>query len=173
VRRVWQVVPRLLLGRRLHTETVPGARRGSVFVRQVDGGSSNVFESELAALTNPVYDLAQYGISLVASPCHADVMLLTGPLTRNMLGPVREAFAVMPRHRAIVTVGDYADFGRSHPPTDPVVGQLVQLLEGSYATVDLPDELRRAIVAHVPGDPPEPVSVIRALLEVVPRARAR
>jgi Ni,Fe-hydrogenase III small subunit len=160
-----------LLGRRLHTETVPGARRGSVFVRQVDGGSSNIFESELTALTNPVYDLAQYGISLVASPSHADVMLLTGPLTRNLLGPVREAFAVMPKPRTIITVGDYADFAQRHPPDDPVVDQIARLLAGSYATVDLPAELRRAIVAHVPGDPPEPVAVIRALLSEIARRR--
>jgi len=170
VRRVWLAVPRLL-GRRLYTERVPGARRGSVFIRQVDGGSSNIVEAELRALTNPIYDLAQYGISLVASPSHADVLLLTGPLTRNMLGPVREAFAVMPRPGAIVTVGDYADFGSRHRPEDPVTGELVRLLGGSYATVDLPDELRRAIVAHVPGDPPEPAAVLRALLSELPRRR--
>lgn len=164
MRNVWLWIPRVLLGRHLHTETVPGARKGSIFVRQVDGGSSNIFESELAALTNPIYDLAQYGISLVASPSHADVLLLTGPLTRNMLGPVREAFAVMPEPRAIITVGDYADFGRRHVPTDHVANQVARLLSGSYATVDLPEEMRLAIVAHVPGDPPEPHEVIQALL---------
>jgi Ni,Fe-hydrogenase III small subunit len=170
VRKIWLAVPRLL-GRRLYTETLPGAPRGSVFVRHVDGGSSNIVESELTALANPIYDLAQYGISLVASPSHADVLLLTGPLTRNMLGPVQAAFEVMPRPGAIVTVGDFADFDHRHPPEDPVISQLVRLLGGSYAIVDLPDELRRAIVAHVPGDPPDPAAVIRALLSDLPRQR--
>jgi Ni,Fe-hydrogenase III small subunit len=143
-----------------------------LFVRHVDGGSSNIFESELTGLTNPIYDLAQYGISLVASPSHADVLLLTGPLTRNMLGPVQEAFAVMPEPRAIVTVGDYADFGRRHPPPeDPIAAQVAHLLAGSYATVDLPDELRRAVVAHVPGDPPDPAAVIHVLLRASARRR--
>lgn len=155
----------------LHTETVPDRRRGSIFLRQVDGGSSNIFEAELTGLTNPVYDLAQYGISLVASPSHADLLLLTGPLTRNMLGPVRAAFAVMPEPRAIITVGDYADFDHRYGASDPLAGQIGRLLDASYATVELPDELREAIVAHVPGDPPEPRTVIEALLSELTRRR--
>jgi Ni,Fe-hydrogenase III small subunit len=169
--RVWLAIPRVLLGRHLYTEASPAATKGSIFVRQVDGGSSNIFESELTALANPVYDIAQYGITLVASPSHADLMLLTGPLTRNMLGPVREAFAVMPRPQAIITVGDFADFDRRHPPTDPINSQLAGLLDRSYATVGLPDEMRRAIVAHVPGDPPEPQAIIGVLLSEIARRR--
>jgi Ni,Fe-hydrogenase III small subunit len=164
---------RLLLGRHLHTETPPGARKGSIFVRHVDGGSSNVVESELTALQNAVYDLAQYGIRFVASPSHADLLLFTGPLTLNMLGPVREAFAVMPEPKAIITVGDHADFGARHPPDDPISGNVARLLASSYATVDLPDEMRRAIVGHVPGDPPEPATIIRALLQEITRRRRR
>jgi Ni,Fe-hydrogenase III small subunit len=171
MRKVWLTVPRVLLGRHLHTERSTGNGKGSVFVRQVDGGSSNIFESELTALTNPIYDIAQYGISVVASPSHADLLLLTGPLTRNMLGPVREAFAVMPRPRAIVTVGDYADFGQLGPPTDPGAGQLARLFDRSYATVGLPDDMRRAIVAHVPGDPPEPREIIQVLRSEIARRR--
>lgn len=170
--RVWLAVPRLL-GQQLHTETLPGTRPGSIFVRQVDGGSSNIFEAELTALANPIYDLAQYGISLVASPSHADVMLLTGPLARNMLGPVRAAFAVMPEPQTIITVGDYADFARHDHAAGPATGpHLVRLLAESYATVDLPDELRAAIVAHVPGDPPEPRAILRALLSEITRRRS-
>jgi Ni,Fe-hydrogenase III small subunit len=166
-------VVRLLLGRHLHTETSPGARKGSIFVRHVDGGSSNVAESELTALNNAVYDLAQYGIRFVASPSHADLLLFTGPLTLNMLGPVRAAFAVMPEPRAVITVGDHADFDPRHPPDDPVSGNVARLLASSYATVDLPDEMRRAIVAQVPGDPPEPAAIVRALLDEITRRRGR
>jgi Ni,Fe-hydrogenase III small subunit len=154
-----------LLGRALYTETVGGWPKRSVFVRHLDGGSSNVVELELAALTNPVYDLAQYGIRFVASPRHADVLLLTGPLTRNMLEPARQAFAVMPEPKSIVTVGDFAALG-SNARIGGRADDLVGLFSGSYATVDLPEEMRRAIVASVPGDPPHPHRIIQALLAV-------
>ena len=181
-------IRRLVLARGLHTETVPGAVKTSLFIRHVDGGSSNVFESELTAMTNPIYDLAQYGIRFVAAPRHADLLLLTGPLTWNMLAPAREAFAVMPEPKAIITIGDYADLGGTMPaaagpaaagpgaagpgaaepadPADPAAEKLVTLFAASYATTGLPDDMRRAVVAHVPGDPPEPAEIIKALLAV-------
>jgi len=162
-----------LLGRGLHTETSPGSPKGSVFVRHLDGGSSNAFELELTALTNPVYDLAQYGIQFVASPRHADVLLITGPLTRNMLAPTQQAFAVMPDPKSIVTVGDFADFGNRHAQTDQIESEIARLFSDSYATVELPEEMRRAIVAHVPGDPPEPRQIIEALLSVATSPRRR
>ena len=165
MRTGWLAIPRVLFSRHLSTETY-GAVKTSIFIRHIDGGSSNVFESELAALTNPIYDLAQYGIHFVASPSHADVLLLTGPLTRNMLDPAREAFAVMPEPKSIVTIGDYADVDRRHEHTDRIVGELAYLFSCSYATTDLPEDMRRAVVAHVPGDPPEPKEIIQALLAV-------
>ena len=157
---------RRVLGRGLYTEPPAAvkARKTSIFVRHLDGGSSNVFEAELVALINPVYDLSQYGIRFVASPRHADVLLITGPLTRNMLAPAQRAFAVMPDPKAIVTVGDYADPGDGHTPDDEVIAEIAGLFADSYATVDLPAEMRKAIIAHVPGDPPEPRRIIEALL---------
>jgi membrane-bound hydrogenase subunit mbhJ len=167
---VWRLaLPRVLAARALHTERLPRARRRSIFIRHIDGGSSNVFEAELTALTNPMYDLGQYGIRFVAAPSHADVLLLTGPLTRSMLEPARAAFAVMPEPKAIVTVGDFADFRAGDPHGalgDPNVHRMVQLFAESYATTTLPDQMRRAIVAHVPGDPPEPREIIRTLLSI-------
>jgi Ni,Fe-hydrogenase III small subunit len=160
------VLPRIL-GRALYTETLPAdGRKKSVFVRHVDAGSSNVFELELVALTNSIYDLAQYGIQFVASPRHADVLLITGPLTGSMLAPLRQAFAVMPAPKAIITVGDFAAFDSGQAPPDEITEEIVSLFSDSYATVELPEEMRKAIVAHVPGDPPEPSDIIRALLSV-------
>jgi membrane-bound hydrogenase subunit mbhJ len=169
----WTALSRVFLGRHLHTETVPHAARCSVFIRHLDGGSSNVVESELIALSNPVYDLAQYGIRFVASPTHADLLMVTGPLTRNMLGPARAAFAAMPEPRAVITVGDFAGFDRRHKPPDPFTGQLVELFATSYAIAELPDEMRRAVVAHVPGDPPEPSEIVKVLLSVYAGGRVR
>jgi Ni,Fe-hydrogenase III small subunit len=160
-------VLRRLLGRALYTETLPRANgKQSIFVRHVDGGSSNASELELTSLNNPVYDLAQYGIQFVASPRHADVLLLTGPLVANMLGPLQEAFAVMPEPRAIITVGDFADLGGRYGQGDEVTMAVARLFSRSYATVELPDDLRRAIIAHVPGDPPAPSQLIEVLYSI-------
>jgi len=146
-----------LWGQNLYTQTRLTASNKSLFIRHVDGGSSNVFELELLTLTNPVYDLAQYGIYFVASPRHADVLLLTGPLTWGMLGPVQAAYSVMPLPRRIVTMGNFANFAGIESEIDPV-------FPSSYATTCLPNELQAAIVAHIPGDPPSPEVIISTLL---------
>jgi Ni,Fe-hydrogenase III small subunit len=137
----------------------------------VDGGSSGLCECELTALTSPVYDLAQYGIRFVASPRHADALLLTGPLTRNMLVPTVRAFEVMCEPRAIVTVGDAADFAHLEDSPRPAARRLAELFEDSYATVAPPETLRRAVLAHVPGDPPEPAVIVEVLLDVARAVR--
>lgn len=163
---------RLMPGRVLHTE---GRRRGltrSLFVRHIDGGSSNIVESELTAVLGPRYNLTRYGIRFVSSPSHADVLLLTGPLTRNMLGPLRAAFSVMPEPRAIVTAGDWVPVSHAEELGDPANWQVARAMTASYATVDLPSEMRPAILAHIPGDPPDPQEIIAALVRVA-RLRAR
>jgi Ni,Fe-hydrogenase III small subunit len=160
-------VLRRIQGSALYTETLPAdGGKQSIFIRHLDAGSSNAFELELVALTNSIYDLAQYGIQFVASPRHADVLLVTGPVTGSMLAPLRQAFAVMPAPRAIVTVGDFAACDSRHAPPDEITAEIASLFSDSYATVELPEEMRKAIVAHVPGDPPEPADIIRALLSV-------
>ena len=143
-----------------------------MFVRHVDGGSSNIIEAELKSLVGPAYNLSGYGIRFVASPSHADVLLLTGPLTRNMLTPVRAAFAVMPAPKAIITVGDWIRAHDDDVPSDPERHQLAAAFDGSYATMQVPDDMCRAIVAHVAGDPPPPMKIIEALVDVA-RMRSR
>lgn len=164
----WRALPRLLMPSLLYGErAVSGGARSlferSLFVRHVDGGSSNIAEAELISLVGPTYNLAGHGIRFVASPSHADVLLFTGPLTRNMLGPALAAFAVMPEPKAIVTVGDWIDL----PPPGKESASLSPLavaFRNSYALVDLPGPMRDAVFAHAPGDPPEPPVLIEALM---------
>jgi len=168
----WRALPRLLMPSLLYGERVVSGGARSLFVRHVDCGSSNVAEAELISLVGPVYNLAGYGIRFVSSPSHADVLLFTGPLTRNMLGPALAAFAVMPEPKAIVTVGDWAS---PPPPREDGASpcQLAAAFHNSYALVDLPDSMKRAVVAHATGDPPEPHVVIEALLLAAQRRSER
>jgi membrane-bound hydrogenase subunit mbhJ len=158
-----RTLPRLLKPSRLYGERVGCRSVHSLFVRHVDGGSSNVAEAELISLIGPAYNLAGYGISFVSSPSHADVLLFTGPLTRNMLEPALAAFAVMPEPKAIVTVGDWAALT---PPGEDGGSRchLAEAFHNSYALVDLPDLMKDAVVAHAAGDPPDPHIIIEALL---------
>src|SRR2546423_569930 len=75
--------------------------RGSLALRHVDAGSCNGCEHELTAAANPYYDLQQYGLNIVASPRHADVLLVTGAITTRMAGPLRLAYEAMPEPRLV------------------------------------------------------------------------
>jgi len=142
-----------------HIKSKPPTRnRKSLFIRHLDGGSSNSTELELIALANPYYDVNKYGIRFVSSPRHADVLLITGPLTRSMLGPAQATFDAMPEPKKIITVGDYADFKRED--NDPS-----NLFAQSYAIADLPKEMKDSVVDHVPGNPPNPEAIIKVLLK--------
>lgn len=127
---------------------------GSVQVRCVDAGSCNGCEIEIAAAFNPVYDVERYGARLVASPRHADVALVTGPVTRNMAGPLRSTVAAMPKPRVVVAVGDCAlncgEFAGGYG------------VEGTVSDV-VPVDLA------VPGCPPEPERIVEALRRVTGR----
>ena len=88
--------------------TSPEPRRGSAQIRHVDAGSCNGCELEIAAAFGPVYDAERYGVRLVASPRHADVLLVTGPVTRNMADPLRTTYEAMPAPPRVLAVGDCA-----------------------------------------------------------------
>ncbi|MFI2200495.1 NADH-quinone oxidoreductase subunit B family protein [Streptomyces sp. NPDC020192] len=128
--------------------------RGSAQVRCVDAGSCNGCEIEIAAAFGPVYDAERYGARLVASPRHADVALVTGPVTRNMAEPLRRTVAAMSAPRLVVAVGDCAvdrgEFAGGHG------------VEGAVADV-VPVDLT------VPGCPPEPTAIVAALRTVTGR----
>lgn len=159
----FRALPRLLLPGLLYGDRVAPRNVRSLFVRHVDGGSSNIAEAELVSLIGPAYNLAGYGIRFVSSPSHADVLLFTGPLTRNMLGPALAAFAVMPEPKAIVIVGDWAVPVLEREDAANPRG-LTAAFRHSYALVDLPEPMKDAVVAHAAGDPPEPGALIDALL---------
>jgi Ni,Fe-hydrogenase III small subunit len=83
-------------------------RGRSLAVRHVDAGSCNACEHELTAASNPYYDLQRFGIDVVASPRHADVLLITGPVTVHMREPLLAAYAAMPEPRLVAALGDCA-----------------------------------------------------------------
>ena len=122
--------------------------RGSLQLRHVDAGSCNGCELEIASIFSPVYDAERFGIRLEASPRHADGLLVTGPVTRNMAGPLRKTFDAVPRPRVVVAVGDCArDCGVFHGAYG------VQGAVGDVVPVDV--EIR--------GCPPEPAAIVTAL----------
>ncbi len=85
-----------------------GPLGGSVQVRHVDAGSCNGCELELVAAFSPVYDAERYGVRLVASPRHADALVVTGPVTRNMADPLRKTYEATPAPKRVVALGDCA-----------------------------------------------------------------
>lgn len=85
-----------------------GQLAGSVQLRHVDAGSCNGCEVEIGSAFGPVYDAERYGARLVASPRHADALLVTGPVTRNMAEPLRRTYDAVPGPKAVIAVGDCA-----------------------------------------------------------------
>lgn len=128
--------------------------RGSVQVRHVDAGSCNGCEVEIGSAFGPVYDGERYGARLVASPRHADVLLVTGPVTRNMAEPLRKAYDATPAPKRVVAVGDCA-----HNCGVFAGGYGV---EGAVADVIPVDVVVR-------GCPPEPSQIIEALRNLTGR----
>jgi Ni,Fe-hydrogenase III small subunit len=130
------------------------ALRGSAQVRCVDAGSCNGCEIEIGQAFGPVYDAERYGARVVASPRHADVLLVTGPVTRNMAGPLRSTYEAAAEPRVVVAVGDCAiDCG---------------VFAGAYGVQGAVDEVV-PVDLRVPGCPPEPDAIIRALRQVTGR----
>jgi len=121
---------------------------GSVQVRHVDAGSCNGCELEVASAFGPVYDAERFGVRLVASPRHADALVVTGPVTKNMAGPLRKTFEAMPEPRIVIALGDCA--------RDCGVFRGGYGVEGAVADVVPVD-------VHVPGCPPSPDAIVHGL----------
>ncbi|MFI7063675.1 NADH-quinone oxidoreductase subunit B family protein [Kribbella sp. NPDC050124] len=127
---------------------------GSVQVRHVDAGSCNGCEVEIGSAFGPVYDGERYGARLVASPRHADVLLVTGPVTRNMAEPLRKAYDATPAPKRVVAVGDCArDCG---------------VFAGGYGVEGAVGDVIPVDVV-VRGCPPEPPEIIEALRDLTGR----
>ena len=140
--------------RRLRTDVdLPRPGRGrSLAVRHVDAGSCNGCEHELTLLSSPYYDLQRFGLGVVASPRHADVLLVTGPVTTRMREPLLVAYQAMPEPRRVAALGDCALGCRVLGTPENVVGAVDEVL---------PVDLRIA------GCPPTPAAIADALLGLI------
>src|SRR3989440_2319489 len=130
----------------------------SLAIREVDAGSCNGCELEIHALNNPVYDLERFGMRFVASPRHADVLLVTGPVTRNMKVALARTFAATPDPKWVIAAGDCACGCGVFDASYAVVGAVEQVLP-----VDL----------HIRGCPPRPIELLKGLIGLLERATAR
>lgn len=132
--------------------------RGSLAIRVVTAGSTNACEQELVALGNSFYDVERYGVHFVASPRHADMLMVTGPVTRNMREALIRTYEAMPKPKIVVAVGD-----------DAVDGGIFR---GSYAVLDGAEAVV-PVDYQIPGDPPSPEKILSALLSILNNLNGR
>jgi len=121
-------------------------------IRHVDAGSCNGCELEIHALGNPYYNLEGLGIKFVASPRHADLLLVTGPVTRNMQQALRRTYEAMPAPKLVVAVGDCGCTGGIFGESYASLGRVANVLPVDVA---------------VPGCPPRPLALLQAILTAV------
>ncbi|HET9816974.1 MAG TPA: NADH-quinone oxidoreductase subunit NuoB [Xanthobacteraceae bacterium] len=124
----------------------------SLSIREIDAGSCNGCELEIHALNNAFYDLERFGLHFVASPRHADVLLVTGPVTRNMREALERTYNATPDPKWVVAVGDCAVDGGIFSGSYAVVGGV-----SGVVPVDL----------HIRGCPPDPVQLLKGLLALL------
>ncbi|NKL74863.1 NADH-quinone oxidoreductase subunit B family protein [Rhizobium leguminosarum] len=121
----------------------------SLSIRAVDAGSCNGCELEMHALSNAFYDIERFGLRFVASPRHADVLLVTGPVTRNMVQALERTYIATPDPKWVVALGDCGRDGGCFAGSYAVLGGVSKVVP-----VDL----------HIPGCPPSPTDILKGLL---------
>jgi len=121
----------------------------SLHVRHLDAGSCNACDFEMGAMSNPVYDLHRYGVHFVASPRHADMLMVTGVVTRNLEQALKMSYEALPEPKLVMACGACAAGGETYGDTYAVVGAADKVVP-----VDL----------YVPGCPPRPTAMIMGLL---------
>jgi Ni,Fe-hydrogenase III small subunit len=124
----------------------------SLAIRQVDAGSCNGCELEINALNNAYYDLERFGIRFVASPRHADVLLVTGPVTHNMREALERTYAATPAPKWVVAVGGCARDGGCFAGGYAVTGGVSEVVP---------------VNLHIPGCPPRPIEILKGLLALL------
>jgi len=127
----------------------------SLAIREIDAGSCNGCELEIHALGNAFYDIERFGLRFVASPRHADVLLVTGPVTHNMREALERTYAATPAPKWVIAVGDCASDGGCFADSYAVVGGVSKVVP-----VDL----------LIPGCPPSPEALLRGLVALIGRA---
>jgi len=138
----------------VHLPSPPPAQPGrrSIFLRHLDCGSCNGCELVLQALTNPIYDIAGQGVHFVASPAHADVLMMTGALTYNLQEIAQRTLETLPTPR-VIAVGECAING----------GEFKEAY-GVLPLDERPQELTAALIAEIPGCPPTPQKIKEVLM---------
>ncbi|MCX5680294.1 MAG: NADH-quinone oxidoreductase subunit B family protein [Candidatus Omnitrophica bacterium] len=121
----------------------------SFHIREVDTGSCGACESEIIACSNPMYDIQRFGIDFVASPRHADALLITGPVSKNMKLALKKTYEAMPGPKFVISLGDCAKGGG--------------LFKDSYYTCGGVENVL-PVTLHIPGCPPSPLVIMRTLL---------
>lgn len=124
----------------------------SLSIRHVDAGSCNGCELEIHALNNAFYNIERFGIRFVASPRHADVLLVTGPVTKNMREALERTYEAMPHPKWVVALGDCARDGGCFAGSYAITGGVSRVVP-----VDL----------HIAGCPPSPIEILRGLLALL------
>ncbi|WP_298223037.1 NADH-quinone oxidoreductase subunit B family protein [Acidocella sp.] len=124
----------------------------SLAIREVDAGSCNGCELEIIALNNVFHDLERFGLKIVASPRHADVLMVTGPVTRNMEAALRLTYEAMPAPNYVVAVGNCACTGGVFAESYACRGAVSKVI---------PVDLR------IPGCPPNPISLLKGLISLM------
>jgi Ni,Fe-hydrogenase III small subunit len=130
----------------------------SIAIREVDAGSCNGCELEIHALNNSIYDVERFGIKFVASPRHADVLMVTGPVTHNMKVALERTYAATADPKWVVAVGD--------------CGAGCGIFEGSYAVVGAVSKVI-PVDLTIGGCPPRPIDLLQGLIALIDRATAK
>lgn len=130
----------------------PKARKAlsrSLLIRHLDVGSCNAEEAEILALSNPIYDITRFGIDFTASPRHADVLTVSGPVTRHLKVAMERTYIAMPEPKIVIAIGDGACSGSIYEKTYACLGRVDQFLP---------------VNIYIPGDPPTPIQILEGLL---------
>ncbi len=131
---------------------------GSLAIREVDAGSCNGCELEIHALNNVYYDVERFGVHFVASPRHADILLVTGPVSRNMEAALRRTYEATPDPKWVIACGDCAVCGGEFGVSYASCGAVENVIP-----VDV----------KIPGCPPSPAALLAGILEAIGKGRKR
>lgn len=130
-------------------KNVKKALSKSMLIRHLDVGSCNAEEAELLALSSPIYDLTRFGLDFTASPRHADILTISGPVTRHLKIAMEKTYNAMPSPKMVIALGDGACNGSIYEKTYACLGKV-----DDFLPVDI----------YIPGDPPTPTQILQGLL---------
>lgn len=142
-----------IVNKDLHRKVRALSRR-SIHIREIDSGSCNACELEINSLNNPIYDIERFGVHFVASPRHADMLLVTGPVTRNMELALKKAYEATPEPKIVVAVGDCARNAGIFKDSYAVVGGVEKVIP---------------VDAYIGGCPPRPQELLYGILHILGR----